>query len=122
MKTTVNATGPLEAFVGPFEPVAYMWQHPGTGLIGFVEYNGNDEFLERWAHANHPRQIIAPLYAIPNGWALVPKVPTENMVEANAKLKLRRIMQRGKYNKGVEHGIVEEWNAMLGAVSMESHK
>ena len=46
------------------EPVAHMWQHPETGMTGFVENAPLNE-LAHWEHMNKPRKIIAPLYAAP---------------------------------------------------------
>ncbi len=46
------------------EPVAWMWQHPETGNVGFVE-NAPHSDLEHWERINRPRTIVAPLYAAP---------------------------------------------------------
>jgi len=42
------------------EPVAWMWQHPETGNIGFVEH-ASPEDLAHWERVNRPRKIIKPL-------------------------------------------------------------
>ena len=66
------------------EPVAWMWQHPETGMTGFVEHAPLNE-LAHWEHMNRPRKIITPLYTAPTtpeGWQLVPKKPTIPLLEA----------------------------------------
>ena len=43
------------------EPVAHMWQHPETGMTGFVEHASPDD-LAQWERMNRPRKIVTPLY------------------------------------------------------------
>lgn len=74
METTVMAQGPVD---GPVGPVAWAV---------FAD-NGN---IRIWSSASEPVRKLAeetgmklvPLYAIPEGWALVPKHETEAMHDA----------------------------------------
>lgn len=43
------------------DPVAWMWQHPETGMTGFVEHASPDD-LAQWERMNRPRKIVTPLY------------------------------------------------------------
>lgn len=43
------------------DPVAWMWQHPETGMTGFVEHASPDD-LAQWERMNRLRQIVTPLY------------------------------------------------------------
>ena len=46
---------------GDVEPVAHMWQHDETGLIGFVAH-ASAEDLAQWERINRPRHFVGKLY------------------------------------------------------------
>lgn len=48
-------------------------------------------------------------------YQLVPIEPTEEMIEGVCKIMLARLRHGGERNKGIEHGIQENWSAMLSA-------
>ena len=46
---------------GTSEPIAWMWQHPETGMKGFIEHC-SEEDRRHWERINRPRQIVRPVY------------------------------------------------------------
>ena len=61
------------------EPVALLYQHGETGRTTFRDPGEN---LIEWEAENKGWQFVAPLYAIPEGYVVVPVEPTEAMIKA----------------------------------------
>lgn len=43
------------------EPIAWMWQHPETGMKGFIEHCSEAD-RAHWERMNKPREIVRPVY------------------------------------------------------------
>lgn len=57
---------------------------------------------------------------VPEGCVVVPREPTEAMLEATAKIALRRLQHMGERNKGIMHGLTENYKAMIAAGEVKS--
>lgn len=74
-------------------------------------------------HHPTPLYAAAPQPAVPEGFVLVPREPTEEMVEAAREVKRQRLLKavndtkagREPNTMGLMMAVAEEWSAMLAA-------
>lgn len=78
------AQGPVDVTVGP---VAWADDAAMQGRVGNCASAAAKEYWERsnWADRASAERLKHPLYAIPEGWQLVPKTPTPEMLTAGER-------------------------------------
>lgn len=53
--------GRIHALRSTPSPIAWMWQHPETGMKGFIEHCSAED-RTHWERMNKPREIVRPVY------------------------------------------------------------